>query len=54
MNVDIIGTKLTIMFTKYSAFIVKQLKHVLYDARAVKSNLAKNLTLPNVSLIVTE
>ena len=33
-----------IMLKKYSVFIVKQLRQVLYDFRAVKSNLAKNLT----------
>ena len=43
-----------IMFKKYSAFIVKQLRQFLYDIRPLKSNLAKNLTLPNESLIATE
>ena len=43
-----------IMLKKYSAFIVKQLRQVLYDIQQLKSNLAKNLTLPNVSLIATE
>ena len=43
-----------IMFKKYSTFIVKQLRQVLYDVRPLKSNLAKYLALPNVSLIVTE
>ena len=52
MNVDIIGTDYNVH--KISCFIVKQLRQVLYDARAVKPNLAKNLILPNVSLIVTE
>ena len=42
------------MFRKYSAFIVKQLRQVLYDVQPVKSNLAKNLTLLNVSSIATE
>ena len=43
-----------IMFKKYSPFIVKQLRQVLCDVRAVKSNLARNLTLPNVSFIAPE
>ena len=43
-----------IMLKKYSAFIVKQLKQVLSYIRPLKSNLPKNLTLPNVSLIATE
>ena len=42
-----------ITFKKYSAFIVKQLRQVLSDIRPLKSNLAKNLTLSNVSLIAT-
>ena len=42
------------MFKKYSAFIVKQLKQAFYDVQPVKSNLAKNLTLANVSSIATE
>ena len=51
MNVN---TLVQIMLKKYSAFIVKQLRHVLYDVRPVKSNLVKHLTLPNVSSIATE
>ena len=43
-----------IMFKTYSAFIVKQLKQVLSDIQPLNFNLAKNLTLPNVSLIATE
>ena len=43
-----------IMFKNYNAFIVKQLRQVLYDIRPVKSNLAKIMTLPNVSLIATK
>ena len=44
-----------IMFKRYSAFIVKQLRQVLSDIRPLKSNLAKNMTLSNVSsLIATE
>ena len=44
-----------IMFKRYSAFIVKQLRQVLYDIEPLKSNFAKNLTLSNVcSLIATE
>ena len=43
-----------IMFKRYNAFIVKQLRQVLSDIRPLKSNLAKHLTLPNVSLIATE
>ena len=42
------------MFKKYSAFIVKQLRQVLYDVQPVKANLAKNLTLTNVSSIATK
>ena len=30
-----------IMFKKYSAFIVKQLRHGLYDIRPLKSNLTE-------------
>ena len=52
MKFDTIGTNYNVQ--KYSAFIVKQLRQVFHDVRAVKSNLAKNLTLPNVSLIATE
>ena len=43
-----------IMFTKYSAFTVKQFRQISYDAGAVKSTFVKNITLLNVSLIVTE
>ena len=50
MNVDAIGTNYNVH--KIWCFIVKQLRQVLYDAPAVKLNLAKNLTLSNVSLIV--
>ena len=51
MNVDTTGTNYNVK--KFNAFIVKRLRQVLYDIRPLKSNLAKNLTLPNVSLIAT-
>ena len=50
MNVDTIGTYYIVH--KIWCFIVKQLIQDLYNAQAVKSK-AKNLTLPNLSLIVT-